>query len=59
MGMKEKASITDIKNTIAEVAMNIESRVSYDELNRAMASKASKEDLSDVNHKKVTFEEMK
>ena len=41
-----KANLHDVKTTMAEIASNIESRVSLDEHRRALDEKASKADLT-------------
>jgi hypothetical protein len=54
-----KANLHDVKTTMAEIASNIESRVSLDEHRRALDEKASKADLTMRLQERVTFEDMK
>lgn len=44
--MAAKANLYDIKSTMAEVAANIESKVSLEEFRQAMDDKLSRSELS-------------
>jgi len=44
--MGTKANLFDIKSTMAEVAANIEAKVSFDEFRAAMDEKLSRQELS-------------
>jgi len=57
--MRAKANTLDMKKTMAEVAANIESRVSYDDLNRFLEAKMNKSDLNYLLQGKVSYEELK
>ena len=57
--LSNKANLHDVKSTMAEVASNIESRVSLEEHRRALDEKASKADLAMRLQEKVSFEDMK
>lgn len=54
-----KANLVDIKSTMAEVAANIESKVSIEEFRMAMDDKLSRSELSSRIQEKVSFEDMK
>ena len=57
--LNQKANIYDVKKTMAEVAANIESRVSFDEHRTALQEKASRSDLNLLLQDKVSFEDLK
>ena len=57
--MAGKASLFDIKSTMAEIAANIESKVNLEEYRVAMGDKLSRTELTSRLQEKVSFEDMK
>lgn len=55
----QKANLNDIKKTMQEVATNIESRTTFEDVKRAIDSKVDRTELQFVLQQKVNFEEMK
>ena len=49
----------DVKTTMAEIAVNIESKVSIEEFRAALDEKLSRSELSLRMQEKVSFEDMK
>ena len=54
-----KASLSDTKKTIAEVAKNIESRTTFDDLRRVSEEKASKTEVGYWLQSKASIEELR
>ena len=54
-----KASMIDVKNTMAEVAANIESKVSREDYRIALDEKLSRNELNLRLQERVTYEDMK
>jgi hypothetical protein len=48
-----------MKKTMAEVASNIESRITYDDVKRMMEDKISKQEVHYLMQGRVQFEDMK
>jgi len=51
--------LQDIKKTMAEVAANIESRVTYEDQRRQLDDKVSKTEIGFYMQEKVSFEDLK
>ena len=59
--ISHKANLADIKKTLEQVAINIESRVAYEDLAPAIKDKTSKlqKDLSYQLQQKVSYDDIK
>ena len=57
--MCAKANLIDMKKTMAEVAANIESRVTYEDMKRMLEEKVSRSDFHFQIQNKPSFDDMK
>lgn len=57
--LSSKANLLDMKKTMAEVAANIESRVTYDDAKRMMDDRVSRQDLHFQLQAKPSFDDIK
>lgn len=57
--MSSKVSILDMKQTMGEIAANIESRIQYDDVKRMLEEKVSRSDLHFQLQNKPSFDDLK
>ena len=57
--LASKANLSDIQNTMAEIASNIESKCGMDEHRSSLDDKVARAELSARMQEKVSFDDMK
>jgi len=57
--LSRKVNVDDMKQTISEMAQNIESRAGFDDVKRLVDDKANKQELHYLLQNKLSYEEFK